>query len=341
VFAKRILKFEKRINTDMETNTVPGTVVCRIRPIREDNGPITEKKLAFDYGYGHTSFKRTDFNGMRLLYSRVQFDRPFPVQMENGSPYMELYFSLAGSRSLVFSRDSSNRVDAGTHNLFYIPRGGFWLEPDDIEGEIITLQIQFTTAYFERFMQLSHPAFEGFAKNMAQQLPAALAGAAQRITPEMLGILHDIIHCEKEGVIKQLFIETCALKLLQLQLEQLITTTVMPLQKVNDKDSQRLHLVRRLIDQNPAAHHTLASLSRHTGLNEFKLKKGFKALFGTTVMGYLHTRRMAIAKRLLLETALPVSDIAEQCGYAYAQSFSTAFKKYFGSTPEGLRTNNP
>ncbi|KOS07358.1 hypothetical protein AM493_15900 [Flavobacterium akiainvivens] len=321
----------------METNTIPEAVVCRIRPLREDTGPIAEKELAFDYGYGHTSFKRTDFSGMRLLYSRVCFDKPFPVQMENTSPYIELYFSLAGSRSIVFGRDSKNSVSAGTHNLFYIPQGEFWLEPDDIEGENITVQIQFTTAYFERFMQLGHPAFEGFAKSLAQQLPAAMA-PAQRITPEMFAVLDDIVHCEKEGIIKQLFIETCALKLLQLQLEQFIAAATLPQHKVSDKDTGRLHLVRTLIDENPAAHHTLASLSRHTGLNEFKLKKGFKALFGNTVMGYLHAQRMAIAKRLLLETSLTVSDIAEQCGYAYAQSFSTAFKKYFGVTPEGVRS---
>lgn len=321
----------------METNTIPEAVVCRIRPLREDTGPIAEKELTFDYGYCHIRFKRTDFNGIRMLYSRVCFDRPFPVRMENSSPYIEMYFSLAGSRSVVFGRDSKNRIGAGTHNLFYIPQGEFWLEPDDIEGENITLQIQFTTAYFERFMQLSHPAFEGFGKSLEQQLPAALVHAAQRITPEMFAVLDDIVHCEKEGLIKQLFMETCALKLLQLQLEQFIAATTLPHHKVNGKDTERLHLVRTLIDQDPAIHHTLASLSRHTGLNEFKLKKGFKALFGITVMGYLHTQRMAIAKRLLLETSLTVSDIAEQCGYAYAQSFSTAFKKYFGVTPGDMR----
>jgi AraC-like DNA-binding protein len=337
VFAKRILKFEKRINTDMETNTIPEAVVCRIRPLRENTGPIAEKELAFDYGYGQTRFKRTDFSGMRLLYSRVCFDRPFPVRMENESPYIELYFSLAGSRSMVFNRDSKNSIAAGTHNLFCIPQGEFLLEPDDSEGENITLQIQFTTAYFERFMQLSHPAFEGFGKSLKLNLPAAMATEAQRITPEMFALLDDIVHCEKEGLIKQLFMETCALKLLQLQMEQFIAAATPPQHKVNPKDAERLHLVRTMIDRNPAAHHTLASLSRHTGLNEFKLKKGFKALFGTTVMGYLHAQRMAIAKRLLLETSLTVSDIAEQCGYAYAQSFSTAFKKYFGVTPEGFR----
>lgn len=321
----------------MDTNTIPEAVVCRIRPLREDTGPIAEKEPAFDSGYGHTHVKRTDFSGMRQLYSRVYFDRPFPVRTENGSPYIEMYFALAGSRSVVFGGNSKNHIGAGTHNLFYVPQGALCMEPDDIEGENITLQIQFTPTYFERFMQLSHPAFEGFGKSLQQQQPAALTQAAQRITPEMFAVLDDIVHCEKEGLIKQLFMETCALKLLQLQLEQYISATSLPQHNVNDKDIQRLHLVRQLIDQNPAAHHTLASLSRHTGLNEFKLKKGFKALFGNTVMGYLHAQRMAIAKRLLNETSLTVSDIAERCGYAYAQSFSTAFKKYFGVTPEGMR----
>jgi AraC-like DNA-binding protein len=34
-------------------------------------------------------------------------------------------------------------------------------------------------------------------------------------------------------------------------------------------------------------------------INEYKLKRGFKELFGTTVFGFIHRHRMSTAKRLL------------------------------------------
>ena len=186
-------------------------------------------------------------------------------------------------------------------------------------------------------MELAQPSFGFFAKGINQQSAVALTNTALRITPEMMIILDNIVHCEKEGVIKQLFIETCILKLLQLQLEQYLVVSTASKAKVSDKDIERLYLVRQIIEDSPSEAHTLTSLSRHTGLNEFKLKKGFKALFGTTVMSHLHSQRMALAKRLLEETGYTVGEIAERCGYIYAQSFSTAFKKYFGINPDSLR----
>jgi AraC-like DNA-binding protein len=81
----------------------------------------------------------------------------------------------------------------------------------------------------------------------------------------------------------------------------------------------------------------LRELSRLVGLNQFKLKKGFKALFGCSVFGHLHARRMEEAKRLLLERNTPIGEVARYCGYQYVQHFSTAFRKKYGVTPGSLR----
>ena len=114
-------------------------------------------------------------------------------------------------------------------------------------------------------------------------------------------------------------------------------TPVKQPQAIKIYDIRRLWHARYILNKYPERRHTLAALCREVGLNEFKLKKGFKELFGITVFGYLLHRRMEHAKKMLLESSGSITDIAENCGYTYVQSFSTAFKKLYGTTPEKFR----
>ncbi|MFT4016884.1 MAG: helix-turn-helix transcriptional regulator [Agriterribacter sp.] len=74
-------------------------------------------------------------------------------------------------------------------------------------------------------------------------------------------------------------------------------------------------------------------MAHKVGINDLKLKSGFKALFGNTVFGYLHALRMQKANELLQQNELTISEIAAYCGYEYVQHFITAFKKNYGVTP--------
>jgi AraC-like DNA-binding protein len=47
--------------------------------------------------------------------------------------------------------------------------------------------------------------------------------------------------------------------------------------------------------------------------------------------------RMLYARKLLTKTSRSIQDIAESTGYTDRQNFSTAFKKYFGTTPGCIR----
>ena len=78
---------------------------------------------------------------------------------------------------------------------------------------------------------------------------------------------------------------------------------------------------------------TLVELSHKVGINDFKLKKGFKQLYGTTVYEFLVDARMEKAKLLLLETETSIHEIAFVTGYKNLSSFITAFKKKMGYSP--------
>jgi AraC family transcriptional regulator, transcriptional activator of the genes for pyochelin and ferripyochelin receptors len=82
---------------------------------------------------------------------------------------------------------------------------------------------------------------------------------------------------------------------------------------------------------------SLLELAKLVGLNDYKLKSGFRHVFGTTVFGYLHQQRMQQAYRLLTTSDLTVTEVANQVGYTSLSAFSTAFKKFFGISPSRCR----
>lgn len=83
---------------------------------------------------------------------------------------------------------------------------------------------------------------------------------------------------------------------------------------------------------------SLGLLCRRFGLNEFKLKKGFKQLFGHTVFGYVQEMRMKTARQILAEGKMNVNEVADHLGYSSPNHFSTAFKKMYGIPPAKLKS---
>ncbi len=79
---------------------------------------------------------------------------------------------------------------------------------------------------------------------------------------------------------------------------------------------------------------SIRDLARAVGTNEYKLKIGFKSMYGTTVYAYLSEYRMQKARQLLEIKGMNIKEIAYRIGYANPSHFIAAYKKKFGITPK-------
>jgi|GEM_PF-854784 len=104
---------------------------------------------------------------------------------------------------------------------------------------------------------------------------------------------------------------------------------------LRSSDQEKILRARDILTEQFERPLTLAYLSLAVGTNEFKLKQGFRVLFGTSVHRMLTEIRMKKAWELL-ETGLPASTVAYRVGYQHAASFSTAFAQYYGRTPKSV-----
>ena len=156
------------------------------------------------------------------------------------------------------------------------------------------------------------------------------------LTPAMRAAIEQIFHCPFHGETKQLYLESKCLELVALKLEQLKAKK--PNQKrscyLGSEDIERIHFAKDILVEQLQHPPSLVALARQVSINDYKLKVGFRQVFGTTVFGYLHQHRMAEARRLLAEQQLSVKQVAHKIGYANQSQFAAAFRKQFGMNPK-------
>jgi AraC-like DNA-binding protein len=107
--------------------------------------------------------------------------------------------------------------------------------------------------------------------------------------------------------------------------------------RLSAHDIGRLERARRILVSRMTAPPRLPELARLAGLNEAKLKAGFRARFGETVYGHLRRLRLEEAHRLLRQERYDVTEVALRVGYANPSKFAAAFKALFGVSPSQVR----
>lgn len=167
-----------------------------------------------------------------------------------------------------------------------------------------------------------------------------------RITPAMQTTLRHILECSYQGAMKRLYLESKALELLVLQIHQWtehqtnVSHVNLPnhsSRRLRPDEIERLHHAKEILIQNLDHPPSLLELARQVGLNDYKLKQGFRQVFGTTVFGYLQMYRMNQAKQLLADSNLSVAGVAQKVGYTSQSRFCDAFKRQFNVSPRAYR----
>ena len=124
-----------------------------------------------------------------------------------------------------------------------------------------------------------------------------------------------------------------ALTLLARQLRALATAP--PAAPFSQADIARLEAAHALMQSQMDRDLTVQYLCLATGLNEFKLKQGFRALYGDSPGRLLTALRMRRAWELL-ESGCQVAQAAYRVGYRHPANFSAAFTRFYGRTPKSV-----
>lgn len=80
-----------------------------------------------------------------------------------------------------------------------------------------------------------------------------------------------------------------------------------------------------------------AELASQAGVDVAHMSRAFRAHFGTTIMEFARSRRLADALRWLAWTDEPVAAVARRCGYSDQGHLSRECRRHTGMTPAAFR----
>ncbi len=260
----------------------------------------------------------------------ILYDEPLPNETVN------INFQLSGDMFSTFTGLPHNLdMQPARHNLVFVP------EPGDVHRikKNQTLSLLHISLEKDFFMNCigqhdawSEQAYEAISKGR----PFSGRHGTLDITLQMQRLIHSIYNCEERGSMRSLLIQSRTLELLALQIRQ-FAQSPQTFIAVKSEDLDKLYRLKAYLDEHFLQDLSLTQLSKVSLLNEFKLKSGFKAVFNTTVFGYIRNLRMQYAKRLLCDMNMQVAEVAMITGYEHVQHFSVAFKKHFGISPSILK----
>ncbi|MBK8882547.1 MAG: helix-turn-helix transcriptional regulator [Bacteroidales bacterium] len=217
---------------------------------------------------------------------------------------------------------------------------GFDIEIENKTFEIETFGIQFPKELFINLTQNANDQIKRFSENILLGKGDLLSQNWGAIDYSIEQVIRQIINCNYSNEIKKMFLLSKSIELLVLTAESYsYSENKKEIFIKNKSDKEKIIAVRDLINERLNCPPNLSEIAKIIGLNEYKLKLGFKEVFNNTVFEYLTEQRLNIAMQYLKDTQKTSSEIAYSLGYATPQHFNNAFKKKFGFTPNSVRKN--
>jgi AraC-like DNA-binding protein len=284
-------------------------------------------------GYRGWDIQTTLRSGLSLGASSCRWERPGSIVVDHTVSDLTFLVSRGPGMRVSDERGAAHLAGGGTSQVWQV-RKPVRMRYDAAEGahdEVVCLDVS-----AERLKELLG------ARELPGSIAAALAGdsaypvSSFAMTPALFRALDEILYCDAVGPSRQLHLEGKGLELLALLIDHFEAAARDDSPRLSPSDIDRLQVARQLLLACLASPPSLPELARLARLNEAKLKAGFRALFGSSVFGYLRRQRMEEARRLLLTRNHNVTEVAARVGYANPSKFAAAYRKQFGVSPSAV-----
>ena len=307
-----------------------------------ESNTLVERSVEIKHPFVNGLSREWYFDGIRMTHADLQFTRPEDLKWDYHIDIDLITFQVNIDGAVFMETGDGTAMPfmgSRQHNLFYSNAnngdGGF-LKSERLKSSMFF--IQFTKDAFLRLTADANDALCRFNENVASSTPSLLSANNLPVSGMMLSTIKSIINCPFKNDLKKMYLHSKSIEFLVLQAEDCNKDGNMPTRYIKTPYEKDCMIYARdyLIDnmENPPS---LAELAKICGVNEYKLKRGFKETFGTTVFGYLSDARLEMAKEDLLSNRKTSAEIAAEWGYSSPQHFSTAFKKKFGLSPNQFK----
>ncbi|WP_323863666.1 helix-turn-helix transcriptional regulator [Xenorhabdus cabanillasii] len=265
-------------------------------------------------------------DGIHINRIRLDLNKDLTEYCE-GPPTVSIAFILSGKGKMAIENGDILDINPGTMIFFYSPtktRGMNFFG----SGKWHILDIRFSLNEIEA-QEL--PSFTklatSFEKNVSYSNVLMMAGP---IHPPFMQIVNQIEECQLNGNVRKVYLKAKALEILACMTAQVYDCQY---NAINSLQRRAVYNAIKIINSDYHYPWTIKSLSRAVGLNERKLKEGFRAVVFRTFHQYLENVRMTTAEDLL-KKGMSVIEVATAVGYSSPSHFSKRFRQHYLINPK-------
>jgi len=260
----------------------------------------------------------------------IQFTRP-------GENWLKLEFWIAGKESLVF--EDKGQVDFEGRWCFinWHPEGipkGEWVS----SGEGIVVTIYCRPAFLNKVLGEQVEQLPNDFQQLALQSHSESIFEVLPLTNSMASAVSDLVRMKCLGRLRQLYVKAKTLELFASAIEILMLqggeSEHSAIRRLTRSEIRRVQAVRDHILENLSSPPKIKQMSSLAAMNQQKLQQIFKVLYNDTIADFCIKSRMELARKLLEENDMNVTQVAHSVGYDYANNFSTAFRRFYGVLPK-------
>ncbi|WP_104908318.1 helix-turn-helix transcriptional regulator [Nostoc sp. 'Lobaria pulmonaria (5183) cyanobiont'] len=259
-------------------------------------------------------------------------------QHSESFPLTLAFIVAGGCREQIYGIKEDNCEQAGENYLFFLP-GTREIEVHPT-GLLQNIRIRVESHLLRTLTAGQEDSLPDILKPFIEADSAPLFHLdVGKMTSAMHLAVRQIMHCPYQGMMRRVYLEAKTLELIALQFSQMVETDKPSDHWISLKrdECDRIYQASEILINNLHNPPSLIDLARQVGLNERKLKQGFRHVFGNTVFGYLHDYQMQQAQRLLLAEKMTVAGVAARVGYTSPTAFCAAFRRKFGINPKAYQ----
>lgn len=286
--------------------------------------------------FGNILFQEINAGRITIFYNIYTILEDLALDFTIAQPVLHTHIALK----------NENRYDINGTGAVYLKQGQFnMIRSSSMQGTVYldrgheyrTLDIFCPDELLKELISL-FPFLKDFINGTNSSEPALLFKNHRWINSHIIDIIDRLLYCPVQDDLRPLYFHYKIKELLLLLLTREYPETIAR-NGLNKRTAESINEAKYIIETRFGEQLALRRIAKEIGINEVKLRSGFKLLFGTGMFDYLLKIRMQKAKIWLQDSDKPIKAIARLTGYSTKQSFFNAFKKYFHETPGSVRKN--
>lgn len=266
--------------------------------------------------------------GSDILYASIDNNttQTDTIAKNVGERFVQFYFCLKGNVTFHFSNNYNKVLEKNQSFLIYNPEKSLPLQLSVSSKSQLHLMMVSVTELHHFFHSKVEDSFLYDTKKVVYE--------EHSVSNDMKNIFFQLSHIKLNKAFEDLYFQTkiSELILLYFSARQMEESTCPYLS--NEELANKISKGKEILLQDLSKNYKISDLAKEINISEYKLKEGFKKIYGNTITQFVLEKKLELGKDELEKNQKKVKEIARELGYENPSHFIDAFKKKYGITPK-------